>query len=129
MMFVFKIFSIFGVNFFVFKFKVILYFSFGFFKFGEMCFVLGWFEVGCIIFLKIIINQRVGFMEIKGNVEYVGVGWKEMCKCYGGQVNDFFFVWGDIVDLNLIVKLCIIKKMMIIFLFLWLFRLFDLFLL
>lgn len=79
-----KVLGIFGVNPFAPKPKNILYPSSGLLKPGEMCLVLGRPEAGCTTFLKTITNQRAGYMDIKGNVEYAGVGWKEMRKRYGG---------------------------------------------
>lgn len=81
-----KVLGIFGFNPFAPKPKAILHPSSGLLKPGEMCLVLGRPEAGCTTFLKTITNQRAGYMEINGNVEYAGVGWKEMRKRYAGEV-------------------------------------------
>lgn len=66
--------------------KTILASNSGVLKPGEMCLVLGRPGAGCSTFLKTIANQRDGFMAVNGNVEYAGVGWKEMYKLYAGEV-------------------------------------------
>ncbi|PLW16746.1 hypothetical protein PCANC_12305 [Puccinia coronata f. sp. avenae] len=58
----------------------------GFVKPGEMCFVLGRPNAGCSTFLKVIANQRVGFMDVGGHVEYGGIDAKTMGKAYQGEV-------------------------------------------
>ncbi|PLW22332.1 hypothetical protein PCASD_11177 [Puccinia coronata f. sp. avenae] len=58
----------------------------GFVKPGEMCFVLGRPNAGCSTFLKVIANQRIGFMDVGGNVEYGGIDAKLMGKLYKGEV-------------------------------------------
>lgn len=58
----------------------------GFVKPGEMCFVLGRPNAGCSTFLKVIANQRVGFMDVGGQVEYGGIDAKTMGKAYQGEV-------------------------------------------
>ncbi|KNE98935.1 hypothetical protein PSTG_07780 [Puccinia striiformis f. sp. tritici PST-78] len=58
----------------------------GFVKPGEMCFVLGRPNAGCSTFLKVISNQRIGFMEVGGQVEYGGIDAKTMGKAYQGEV-------------------------------------------
>jgi hypothetical protein len=57
----------------------------GFVKPGEMCFVLGRPNAGCSTFLKVIANQRIGFMDVGGNVEYGGIDAKTMGKLYKGE--------------------------------------------
>lgn len=64
--------------------KTILHSSSGVLKPGEMCLVLGRPGSGCSTFLKSITNQRDGYMEVNGDVQYAGVGWKEMRKLYAG---------------------------------------------
>ncbi|MBW0499304.1 hypothetical protein O181_039019, partial [Austropuccinia psidii MF-1] len=58
----------------------------GFVKPGEMCFVLGRPNSGCSTFLKVIANQRIGFMNVGGSVEYGGIDAKTMEKHYKGEV-------------------------------------------
>ncbi|POW01968.1 hypothetical protein PSTT_12114 [Puccinia striiformis] len=58
----------------------------GFVKPGEMCFVLGRPNAGCSTFLKVIANQRIGFMDVGGQVEYGGIDAKTMGKAYQGEV-------------------------------------------
>lgn len=58
----------------------------GFVKPGEMCFVLGRPNAGCSTFLKVIANQRIGFQEVNGLVEYGGIDAKTMGKAYQGEV-------------------------------------------
>nr|ODN90094.1 ATP-binding cassette transporter [Cryptococcus depauperatus CBS 7841] len=86
MMPVIKLLSLVGHNPFAPKPRNILFANSGILKPGEMCLVLGRPGAGCSSFLKTISNQRSGFMEVKGNVEYAGVSWKEMRKRYGGEV-------------------------------------------
>lgn len=50
-----------------------------------MCLVLGRPNSGCSTFLKAITNQRDSYLSVKGNVEYAGVGFKEMKKLYAGE--------------------------------------------
>ncbi|GFZ50363.1 hypothetical protein JCM24511_08120 [Saitozyma sp. JCM 24511] len=66
--------------------RTILHKNSGLLKPGEMCLVLGRPNAGCSTFLKSIANQPDGFLEVNGNVEYAGVGWKEMAKLYAGEV-------------------------------------------
>ncbi|KAG0141461.1 hypothetical protein CROQUDRAFT_68265 [Cronartium quercuum f. sp. fusiforme G11] len=58
----------------------------GFVKPGEMCFVLGRPNSGCSTFLKVIANQRIGFMDVSGAVEYGGIDAETMSKQYKGEV-------------------------------------------
>ena len=64
--------------------KTILHKTSGLLRPGEMCLVLGRPNSGCSTFLKTIANQRDGYMAVNGNVEYAGLGWKEMKKLYAG---------------------------------------------
>jgi hypothetical protein len=82
--------GLFGFKPFAPKPKTILFKSSGLLKPGEMCLVLGRPGSGCSTFLKTIANQREGFMTINGNVEYAGVGWKEMMKRFGGYFTSEF---------------------------------------
>ncbi|WVR08472.1 hypothetical protein IAU60_005527 [Kwoniella sp. DSM 27419] len=86
MMPVIKLLGVVGYNPFAPKPKTILYKNSGLLKPGEMCLVLGRPNSGCSTFLKSITNQRSGYMEVNGDVEYAGVGWKEMRKRYAGEV-------------------------------------------
>ncbi|WOO79751.1 ABC transporter G family member 14 [Vanrija pseudolonga] len=86
MMPVIQVMGLFGFNPFAPKPKTILFPNSGVLKPGEMCLVLGRPGAGCSTFLKTIANQRDGFLEVKGNVEYAGVGAKEMHKLYAGEV-------------------------------------------
>lgn len=52
---------------------------------GEMCFVLGRPDAGCSTFLKVIANQRFGFLDVGGEVEYGGIDAKLMAKNYKGE--------------------------------------------
>ncbi|CAH7682783.1 pleiotropic drug resistance ABC transporter [Phakopsora pachyrhizi] len=58
----------------------------GFVKPGEMCFVLGRPNSGCSTFLKVIANQRVGFMDVGGEVEYGGIDSQTIAASYKGEV-------------------------------------------
>ncbi|KAH9815156.1 pleiotropic drug resistance ABC transporter [Melampsora americana] len=58
----------------------------GFVRPGEMCFVLGRPNSGCSTFLKVIANQRIGFMDIGGAVEYGGIDAATMAKEFKGEV-------------------------------------------
>jgi ATP-binding cassette subfamily G (WHITE) protein 2 (SNQ2) len=73
-----------GVKLFAPKPKTILYKQSGLLRPGEMCLVIGRPGSGCSTFLKSIANQRDSFMEVNGDVEYAGLGWKEMKKRYAG---------------------------------------------
>lgn len=79
--------GLFGYNPFAPKPKTILHKNSGVLKPGEMCLVLGRPGSGCSTFLKSISNQRESFLEVDGNVEYAGLGWKEMHKLYAGEVS------------------------------------------
>ena len=81
---VLAILGLFGFKPFATKPKTILHSSSGVLKPGEMCLVLGRPGSGCSTFLKSITNQRDGYLEVKGDVQYAGVGWKEMKKLYAG---------------------------------------------
>ncbi|KAH9442776.1 hypothetical protein Pst134EA_031528 [Puccinia striiformis f. sp. tritici] len=48
--------------------------------------VLGRPNAGCSTFLKVIANQRIGFMDVGGQVEYGGIDAKTMGKAYQGEV-------------------------------------------
>lgn len=76
--------GLFGFKPFAPKPKTILHTTSGVLKPGEMCLVLGRPGSGCSTFLKSITNQRDGYMDVKGDVQYAGVGWKEMKKLYAG---------------------------------------------
>ena len=76
--------GLFGVKLFKPKPKTILYKNSGVLRPGEMCLVLGRPGSGCSTFLKSIANQRDSFLAVNGDVEYAGVGWKEMQKVYAG---------------------------------------------
>ncbi|OCF78442.1 ATP-binding cassette transporter [Kwoniella mangroviensis CBS 8886] len=86
MMPVINLLGVFGYNPFAPKPKPILFKNSGILKPGEMCLVLGRPGSGCSTFLKSITNQRDGYLEVNGNVEYAGVPWKEMRKRYAGEV-------------------------------------------
>ena len=86
MMPVIKVLGVVGFNPFAPKPKTILHPNSGLLKPGEMCLVLGRPGSGCSTFLKSITNQRDSYLEVKGNVEYAGLGWKEMAKRYAGEV-------------------------------------------
>ncbi|CAH7687206.1 hypothetical protein PPACK8108_LOCUS21955 [Phakopsora pachyrhizi] len=45
----------------------------GFLKPGEMCMVLGRPNSGCSTLLKVLANQREGFVRVNGNVSYGGI--------------------------------------------------------
>lgn len=87
MMPVIKVMGLVGYNPFAPKPKTILFPSSGVLKPGEMCLVLGRPGAGCSTFLKAIANQREGFLEVNGDVEYAGIPAKEMHKKYGGEVS------------------------------------------
>lgn len=57
----------------------------GFVRPGEMCFVLGRPNSGCSTFLKVIANQRIGFMNVDGSIEHGGIGAETMGKRYKGE--------------------------------------------
>lgn len=57
----------------------------GFVKPGEMCMVLGRPNAGCSTFLKVIANQREGFMDVAGTIEYGGINAKTMSRKYKGE--------------------------------------------
>lgn len=57
----------------------------GFVRPGEMCFVLGRPNSGCSTFLKVIANQRIGFKDVTGSVEYGGIEADTMSKRYTGE--------------------------------------------
>jgi len=76
----------FGYKPFATKPKTILHSSSGVMKPGEMCLVIGRPGSGCSTFLKSITNQREGYLNVNGDVQYAGVGWKEMHKLYAGYV-------------------------------------------
>lgn len=78
--------GLFGYKPFASKPRTILYKNSGVLRPGEMCLVLGRPGSGCSTFLKSITNQRDSFMEVTGEVDYAGVGWKEMAKRYAGEV-------------------------------------------
>ncbi|KAK0522180.1 ATP-binding cassette transporter snq2, partial [Tilletia horrida] len=53
---------------------------------GEMVLVVGRPGSGCSTFLKVIANQRQGFLGVDGDVKYASVDAKEMDKRYRGEV-------------------------------------------
>lgn len=57
----------------------------GFVRPGEMCFVLGRPNSGCSTFLKVIANQRIGFMNVAGTIEYGGLDAETMAKKFKGE--------------------------------------------
>ena len=81
-----RILSLFGCKLFSPKPKTIIHPNSGLLKPGEMCLVVGRPGSGCSTFLKTITNQRGSYLEVKGNVEYAGVDWREMAKRYAGEV-------------------------------------------
>ncbi|CAH7685997.1 ABC-2 type transporter-domain-containing protein [Phakopsora pachyrhizi] len=58
----------------------------GFLKPGEMCMVLGRPNSGCSTLLKVLANQREGFVRVDGDVSYGGISADLMAKQYGGEV-------------------------------------------
>ncbi|KAG8930788.1 hypothetical protein FRC02_003660 [Tulasnella sp. 418] len=58
----------------------------GVLKPGEMCLVLGVPGSGCSTFLKVIANERGGYLSVSGDVRYAGIGHEEMAKRYSGEV-------------------------------------------
>lgn len=58
----------------------------GVIKPGEMCLVLGRPGSGCSTFLKVLGNQREGYVSIDGDVLYGGADAKDMHKHYRGEV-------------------------------------------
>lgn len=94
--------------------KTILHSSSGVLKPGEMCLVLGRPGSGCSTFLKSITNQRDGYMEVKGDVKYAGVGWKEMKKLYAGYVTDDSLDLYNMQTLTITVRSSTTKKTMTI---------------
>ncbi|POW16404.1 hypothetical protein PSHT_06784 [Puccinia striiformis] len=66
--------------------KKILHPMSGFLKPGEMCLVLGRPNSGCSTFLKVIANQRVGFIGVEGDVTYGGLPAEVMAKQFKGEV-------------------------------------------
>lgn len=50
-----------------------------------MCFVLGRPNAGCSTFLKVIANQRFGFLGVEGQIEYGGIDAEIMAKNYKGE--------------------------------------------
>jgi len=53
---------------------------------GEMVLVVGRPGSGCSTFLKVIANQRQGFLGVDGDVKYAGIDASEMDKRYRGEV-------------------------------------------
>jgi ATP-binding cassette subfamily G (WHITE) protein 2 (SNQ2) len=78
--------GLFGYKPFASKPRTILHKNSGVLRPGEMCLVLGRPGSGCSTFLKSITNQRDSFMHVNGEVDYAGVGWKEMKKQFAGWV-------------------------------------------
>ncbi|PLW16743.1 hypothetical protein PCANC_12308 [Puccinia coronata f. sp. avenae] len=66
--------------------KQILHPMSGFLKPGEMCLVLGRPNSGCSTFLKVIANQRVGFIRVDGDVVYGGLPADLVAKQFKGEV-------------------------------------------
>ncbi|KAH9823546.1 ABC-2 type transporter-domain-containing protein [Melampsora americana] len=58
----------------------------GFVRPGQMCLVLGRPNAGCSTFLKVIANQRGGFVDVTGKVNYGGIDAETMAKRYKGEV-------------------------------------------
>lgn len=52
---------------------------------GEMCLVLGRPGSGCSTFLKVLANNREGYLAINGKVEYEGIEATEFSKVYRGE--------------------------------------------
>lgn len=52
---------------------------------GEMCLVLGRPGSGCSTFLKVLANNREGYLAINGKVEYEGIEATEFAKIYRGE--------------------------------------------
>lgn len=52
---------------------------------GEMVLVLGRPGSGCTTFLKVISNQRFGYTDIQGDVQYGPFTAKEFAKSYRGE--------------------------------------------
>ena len=50
-----------------------------------MLLVLGAPGSGCTTFLRVLANQRVGYTNIHGNVEYGGIGADTFAKRYRGE--------------------------------------------
>jgi ATP-binding cassette, subfamily G (WHITE), member 2, SNQ2 len=50
-----------------------------------MLLVLGAPGSGCTTFLRVIANQRSGYTNINGNVEYGGIDAKTLSKLYRGE--------------------------------------------
>jgi ABC-type multidrug transport system ATPase subunit len=65
--------------------KQILHPMSGFLKPGEMCLVLGRPNSGCSTFLKVIANQRVGFIRVDGDVVYGGLPADLVAKQFKGE--------------------------------------------
>ncbi|KAG0143542.1 hypothetical protein CROQUDRAFT_174085 [Cronartium quercuum f. sp. fusiforme G11] len=65
--------------------KRILYPMSGFLKPGQMCLVLGRPGSGCTTFLKVIANQRMGYMKIEGEVLYSGISADVMAEQFKGE--------------------------------------------
>ncbi len=53
---------------------------------GEMLLVLGRPGAGCSTFLKVLGNQRFGYVDVAGEVTYGGTSAAEMAKNYRGEV-------------------------------------------
>ena len=51
-----------------------------------MCLVLGCPGSGCSTFLKVIANQRDGYVSVQGDVKYAGIDAHEMARRYKGEV-------------------------------------------
>jgi ATP-binding cassette subfamily G (WHITE) protein 2 (SNQ2) len=66
--------------------KTILHKFDGAAKAGEMVLVLGRPGSGCSTFLKVIANERIGFLHVNGDVSYSGIQPKEIKKTYRGEV-------------------------------------------
>lgn len=66
--------------------KQILHPMSGFLKPGEMCLVLGRPNSGCSTLLKVLANQRKGFIRVDGDITYGGISSDTMAKRYKGEV-------------------------------------------
>jgi ATP-binding cassette, subfamily G (WHITE), member 2, SNQ2 len=53
---------------------------------GSSSLVLGTPGAGCTTFLRTIANERDGFANISGSVQYAGINSNEMAKTYKGEV-------------------------------------------
>ena len=54
---------------------------------GEMCLVLGRPGSGCSTFLKLMANEREGYLSIEGDVSYEGIEASDFMKVYRGEAS------------------------------------------